>query len=307
MSGMHRDRVKRSQKERRHGRFRLAVQLAAAALLNGYAVGFLKGKIFTGGTKYICVPVLNCHSCPGALGACPIGAMQAVASGGRHHISFYVLGTLMLFGTVLGRLLCGFICPFGFVQDLLHKIPLHKIKVPEKLDKVLRWLKYIILAVFVILLPAVALNDFGTGESWFCKYICPAGTLESGFPLVLMNEQIRELVGALFSWKTGVLVFIVLGSVFIHRFFCRYFCPLGAFYSLFSKFSLYRMNVDSSKCVGCGKCGNTCPMAVDVTKNINSAECIRCGKCKAVCPTGAITSGFETGGEENKENVHTDR
>lgn len=298
---MYRDRIKRPQKERRHGRFRFAVQLAAAALLNGYAAGFFKGKIFTGATKYICVPVLNCHSCPGALGACPIGAMQAVASGGRHHLSFYVLGTLMLFGTVLGRLLCGFICPFGFVQDLLHKIPVRKIKVPEKPDKALRWLKYIILAVFVILLPAIAVNEYGLGESWFCKYICPAGTLESGFPLILMNEQIRTLVGALFSWKTGVLVLIVVGSVFIHRFFCRYFCPLGAFYSLFNKFALYRMSVDSLKCVGCGKCSGACPMAVDVTKNINSAECIRCGKCKAVCPTDAITSGFETGRKNNKD------
>ena len=296
MSGMYRDRIKRPLKERKHGRLRLAVQLAAAALLNGYAAGFFKGKIFGGGTKYICVPVLNCHSCPGALGACPIGAMQAVAGGGRHHISFYVLGTLMLFGTVLGRLLCGFICPFGFVQDLLHKIPLRKIKVTEKPDKALRWLKYAILAVFVILLPAVALNEYGLGESWFCKYICPAGTLESGFPLILTNEQIQELVGALFSWKTGVFVFIAL----IHRFFCRYFCPLGAFYSLFNKFALYRMNVDGSKCVGCGKCSGVCPMAVDVVKNVNSAECIRCGKCNAVCPTDAITSGFETSREDRK-------
>lgn len=292
MSRMHRDRVK-TPKEKKHGRFRLLIQLLAAVLVNGYAVGFAKGKIFTGKSKMLCVPVLNCYSCPGALGACPIGAMQAVAGGRKHNFSFYVLGTLMLFGVVLGRLICGFLCPFGLVQDLLHKIPVPKLTVPKKLDKVLRFLKYAVLVIFVLLLPVLAVNKFGTGNPWFCKYICPAGTLEGGIPHILMNEQLRKLADVLFDWKVGVLIFVVIGSMFIGRFFCRYLCPLGAFYSLFNKFAFYQMKVDESKCVGCGKCEKTCSMAVEVIKNINSTECIRCGKCKAACPTGAITSGFE--------------
>lgn len=296
---MHRNRLKPSPKEVKHNRFRTLVQLLAAAVINGYAAGFIGGKIFTGRSKMLCVPVLNCYSCPGALGACPIGALQAVAGGRRHNVSFYALGTLMLFGTVLGRLICGFLCPFGFVQDLLHKIPLPKVTVPNKLDRALRFLKYAVLVLFVLLLPVLAANRFGVGDPWFCKYICPAGTLEGGIPLLLMNDGLRKAAGVLFSWKTGVLVAVILGSVFISRFFCRYLCPLGAFYALFNRFAFYRMNVDKEKCVGCGKCEAVCPMAVKVTENINCGECIRCGKCGAACPTGAISGGF--GGKAKEE------
>ena len=282
MSRMHRDRVKR------HSRLRFAIQLAAAALSNGYAAGFAGKTIFTGRSKAVCLPVLNCYSCPAALGSCPIGAMQAVANGTRHSISFYVLGTLTLFGVIFGRLICGFLCPFGFVQDLLYKLPTPKLKVPRMADKLLRYLKYVILAVFVILLPAILSDRFGLGEPWFCKYICPAGTLEGGIPHILMNEKLRALAGALFWWKLGVLIAVLAASVFISRPFCRYLCPLGAFYSLFNRFSLYRMRVDDKKCIGCGKCDDCCPMAVDVRKDINCGECIRCGRCRAVCPANAI-------------------
>ena len=301
MSGMHRNRIKATGKEKRHNRFRLFFQLAAAALINGYAVGFTKGRIFTGKSKIVCVPVLNCYSCPGALGACPIGSMQAVAGGAKHNVSFYVLGTLMLFGALFGRLICGFLCPFGLVQDLLYKIPVKKLRVPKKIDKPLRYLKYLILVLFVILLPVVATNRFGIAPPYFCKYICPAGTLEGGIPHLLMNGELRKLAGVLFDWKVGVLVFVILGSVFISRFFCRYFCPLGAFYSLFNKFSLYQMNLDKTKCVGCKKCEKVCPMAIEVTKNLDSPECIRCGKCKAVCQVEAISSGVMIKRDTNNE------
>ncbi|MBQ7636971.1 MAG: 4Fe-4S binding protein [Lachnospiraceae bacterium] len=292
MPGMHRDRLKPSEKEKHHERFSFIFRIAAAALFNGYVIGFAKGRIFTGNSKLVCVPVLNCYSCPGALGSCPIGALQAVLGGPKHNFSFYVLGTLMLFGTVLGRLICGFLCPFGLIQDLLHKIPTKKIKVPKKADKPLRYLKYLILLIFVVLLPIFATNAFGVGDPFFCKYICPAGTLEGGIFLLLKNEYLRELAGALFNWKVGLLVFFLAGSVFINRFFCRYFCPLGAVYALFNKFSLYRLEIDHDSCIGCKRCEKVCPMEVDVLKSPNSAECIRCGKCKAACPTESIRAGF---------------
>lgn len=267
------------------------IQLAAAALMNGYALGFQKGKIFTGPTKALCVPVLNCYSCPGALGACPIGALQT-ALGSRRHFPFYVLGLLMLFGVVLGRLVCGLLCPFGLVQDLLHKIPTPKWKVPRRIDRPARYLKYVVLALLVVLLPAFAPVESGIAPPFFCKYLCPAGTLGGGIPLLLANPSLRQAAGVLFGWKTLVLAAIVIASLFIHRPFCKYLCPLGAFYALFSRFSFYQMHLDRTKCVNCKKCEQTCPMDVEITREINSSECIRCGKCKTVCPTGAISSGF---------------
>lgn len=298
MPGMHRDRVKTGKKWRIS--FQRAVQLASAALLNGYAVGFQKGRIFTGKTKAFCVPVLNCYSCPGALGACPIGSLQAVLGGVNRHFPFYVLGLLMLFGVVLGRLVCGLLCPFGLVQDLLHKIPSPKLKVPKKVDKPLRWLKYAVLLILVVLLPLFAATAAGVAPPYFCKYLCPAGTLGGGIPLLLTNPSLRNLAGFLFDWKLLVLLVILAASVFIHRPFCRYLCPLGAFYSFFNRFSFYQMKLDKGKCVDCKQCEKACPMAVEVIKNINSAECIRCGKCKSVCPTGAIASGFHPEKEKEK-------
>lgn len=278
--------------------FQRIVQIISAVLVNGYWVGFRKGRIFTGGSKAVCVPVLNCYSCPGALGACPIGSLQTALGGMKHHFPFYVLGLLMLFGVVLGRAVCGLLCPFGLVQDLLHKIPSPKLRVPKRIDRPARYLKYGILLVFVILLPAFAVTETGVTPPYFCEYICPAGTLEGGIPLMLADPALRKLAGWLFGWKTFLLVLIVGLSVAVHRPFCRYLCPLGAFYALFNRFSFFRMHVDTGKCVGCGACERVCPMAVEVTENICGGECIRCGKCRTVCPTGAVSWGFSGKTEE---------
>ncbi len=267
---------------------RSIIQLAAMALVNGYVTGYQKGTIFTGKSKGFCVPVLNCYSCPGALGSCPIGSLQSVISGYKNRIPFYVLGTLMLFGILSGRVACGFLCPFGFLQDLLYRIPVKKSKVPEKPDRYLRHVKYALLFLFVLLLPMLVRDEFGFGETWFCKYICPAGTLGAGYPLLLKNEGLRQSVGVLFGWKSAVLVVVVILSVIIYRPFCKYLCPLGAFYAFFNKFSLYRLSMDREQCVGCGLCEKACKMGVEVTKDINSPECIRCGACVEACPVKCI-------------------
>lgn len=281
--------------------FQRAVQLISAALVNGYAAGFQKGRIFTGGTKAVCVPVLNCYSCPGALGACPIGSLQAAVGGRQRHFPFYVLGLMTLFGVVLGRLVCGMLCPFGLVQDLLHRIPLPKAAVPRRLDRPARKLKYVVLLVLVIGLPAFAVTETGVTPPYFCEYVCPAGTLGGGIPLLLADPALRSLAGTLFSWKALVLAAVAMASVCIPRPFCRYLCPLGAFYALFNRFSFFRMHLDTDRCVGCGKCERVCPMEVEVTGDINSAECIRCGACRSACPTGAITSGFTWGAAADPE------
>lgn len=268
----------------RHG-----IQLATAVLANGYMIGFGKGTIFSGNSKAICVPFLNCYSCPGAVASCPIGSLQAVIGSKKFSVSYYVLGFLMLFGILFGRVVCGFLCPFGLLQGLLHKIPVPKIKVPRRLDCGLRYIKYAILIVFVILLPMLFNNAYGTAAPYFCQWICPAGTLEGGIPLLMQNESLRSAVGFLFSWKMAILVLVVVTSMVIYRPFCKYLCPLGAFYAFFNKISFCRMQVDEEKCVDCKACEKACPMQVEITKEINSGECIRCGKCQQVCGTDAIS------------------
>jgi len=182
-------------------RMRLWVQIVFTAVTNGYLLGFLTGRIYTGPTKAACVPGLNCYSCPGALGSCPIGSLQAVLGSRDYKFSFYVVGFLLFFGSIFGRFVCGWLCPFGLVQDLLYKIPLFKKRKNLPGHKVLIWAKYVILVLFVILLPLLVVDFTGQGDPWFCKYICPSGTLAAGIPLVLLNENLKLAVGNLFFWK----------------------------------------------------------------------------------------------------------
>ncbi len=268
-------------------------QALATLFTNGYVTGFMAGKIYDGKLKTFCVPGLNCYSCPGALGSCPIGAMQAVIGGRKHSFSYYTAGIIMLFGVILGRFVCGVLCPFGFIQDLLYKIPSKKFKVPYNIHKILVKFKYIIALLMVIILPAVLTNKFGIAPPYFCKWICPVGTLEGGLPLISTNETLRNGLGFLFGWKVFILVTVIVLSIVIYRPFCKYLCPLGAFYSVFNRYSFYTMSIDEDKCTKCGICEKVCGMQVKVMENINSLECIRCGDCKASCPHKAIKSGFQ--------------
>lgn len=270
------------------GKLRTWVQLGFTALTNGYAAGFVKGDIFKGPTKALCLPGLNCYSCPGALGSCPIGSLQAVLSSRDYKFTFYVVGFLLVVGALLGRFVCGWLCPFGLVQDLLYKIPF--VKKLRKLpgDRWLRYLKYVILALFVIILPLTVLDIVGQGQPWFCKYICPSGMLFGGVPLISANPLLRGALGWLFTWKMGILVVLVLLSITVYRPFCRYICPLGAIYGFFNGIALYRYSIDEHKCTHCGACQKVCKLDIPVDKTPNSPECIRCGDCKKACPHGAI-------------------
>ena len=268
---------------------RLYVQIAFTALTNGYLLGFLTGRIYTGPTKAACVPGLNCYSCPGALGSCPIGSLQAVLGSRDYKFSFYVVGFLMFFGSLFGRFICGWLCPFGLIQDLLYKIPFFRKRKNLPGHKVLVWLKYIILVVFVILLPLLAVDIIGQGSPWFCQYICPSGTLTAGIPLILLNESLKNTVGGLFIWKVSILIVVIVAAVWVYRPFCKYLCPLGAVYSVFNPIALYRYQVDESTCIKCGRCQKACKMDIKVWEHPNSLECIRCGDCIKECPVHAIS------------------
>ena len=268
------------------------IQALWALLTNSYLKGYATGKIYTGKLKHLCVPGMNCYSCPGALGACPIGALQAVIGNYNFKFAYYVAGFLMLVGALVGRFVCGWLCPFGLIQDLLHKIPFPKKIKTFKADKVLRYLKYAILLVFVILLPMFLVDIIGQGSPYFCKLICPVGTLEGGLPLLLLNKSMRSAIGFLYAWKNVLLAVTLFLSILIYRPFCKYICPLGAIYSVFNPISVFKYRVDHDKCIQCGACERVCKMQVDPVKNCNALECIRCGLCKKACPTGAISSGF---------------
>ena len=264
---------------------RLAIQGIAALIQNADFRGFFRGGIYQGATKAVCVPGLNCYSCPGAVGACPIGSLQNSLSGMTFRFPYYVLGLMIFFGALLGRAICGFLCPFGLLQDLLNRIPFPKKIRTFKGDRKLRNLKYLVLIVLVVMVPI-----FVKLTPAFCKYVCPSGTL-SGILLALGDSRLFAVLGGTFFWKLSLLILVILTSIMIYRPFCKYICPLGAFYGPFNKVALMRLSCDKSACVDCGSCSEVCGMGVDPSEDPNSAECIRCGSCIKTCPAKAL--GYE--------------
>lgn len=260
---------------------RRLIQLYAALLHNANIKGFVSGKIYTGDTKKVCVPGLNCYSCPGAIGACPLGALQDSLANSKTTVPAYIFGILILFGLLLGRVICGFLCPFGLIQELLYKIRTPKLR-KSRFTRIASYFKYILL-ILVIAIPIIY-----SGIPVFCKYICPAGTFEGAVSLLanVENSGFYQMLGYLFSWKFCVLLVVIVASVFIYRFLCRFFCPLGAIYSLFCKISLLGVKLDKDKCINCGLCIQGCKMDI---KHVGDHECIQCGECISICPVQAIS------------------
>ena len=266
---------------------RRLVQLYSALLYNAHVRGFIEGEIYTGNAKYACVPGFNCYSCPGAIGACPLGSLQNALGSLDHTAGWYMMGILLLFGIIAGRTICGWICPLGLLQELLHKIPTPKLR-KNSVTRALSYLKYVVLAVFAVALPLWYGLKYDIPLPGFCKYICPAGTFEGAISLLAApsNKGLFAQLGILFTRKFIILLVIGLACVFCYRSFCRFLCPLGAIYSLFNRFCVVGVRVDESKCTHCGLCAAKCGMDV---RHVGDHECIHCAKCMNSCAAKAIS------------------
>ncbi len=267
------------------------VQTAAALLQNAYLAFPWTRNLYQGPLKKICTPGLNCYSCPAAVLACPLGTLQHFLASvrpalrwGTYRMGFYVAGFLLAVGLVGGRLVCGWICPFGFLQEGLHRIPSPKMGVPRWLGGV----RYVVLAVFVVGLPLALAGPMGYGEAWFCRTICPAGTLEAGGMFFIIPE-LREQIGLVFSVKMAILVGFVVWAVLSYRPYCRTLCPLGALYGLFNRWSLIRVEHTPGLCRGCQRCVEACPVGLDPRTESSTPACLRCLTCSIrACPAAAL-------------------
>ncbi|MCD6552738.1 MAG: 4Fe-4S binding protein [Anaerolineae bacterium] len=217
----------------------------------------------------------NCYACPAAAFACPIGSLQHFAV--IREIPFYVLGVLGLFGALWGRAACGWLCPFGLLQELMYKVPLPKWHLSARLG----WLRYAFLVALVFAIP------YFTLEPWFCK-LCPQGTLEAGIPQILLHPELRPLIGWLFALKIVILLAFLVWMAVTSRPFCRWVCPLGAIWSPFNPLSAVRIEVDSETCIACDRCQQVCPVNIRIHENADAAECVRCLECVRVCPVDCI-------------------
>jgi polyferredoxin len=268
------------------------VQILWIFLVNGFWGFPFTGNLYQGPLKIICSPGLNCYSCPAATTYCPIGSLQQLLLGvrfslqtGKYYIGTFVIGWLGLLGTTFGRFICGWACPFGLFQEVLYKIPSKKYSIPPLLN----WLKYGFFIFFVIVFPLIFVDQFGLGKPWFCKYVCPAGTLEAGIPMILLMPDLRTTIGFLYFNKLVILMGFIIWSILASRPFCRTVCPLGAFYALFNRFSLIQLQLDKDACTNCKACHKVCPVEIKFNETPGSGECINCMKCMTdACTFDAI-------------------
>ncbi|MCX7000957.1 MAG: 4Fe-4S binding protein [Candidatus Sumerlaeota bacterium] len=229
--------------------------------------------------KWFCNPVLSCHSCALSWFACPIGVL--VHFSGYHIFPFLVAGMLLLFGVLIGRLFCGWVCPFGLAQDVLHKIPGRKFALPEWASSG----KYLVLLFMVLLIPFLA------GESTmysFCR-ICPAATLQVSLPYLISSGFATISAATVVRW--GVLIIVIYFAIRSSRSFCKAICPIGAIMALLNYISFVVVRLPKDACVSCQSCDSSCPMNVRPSERAikeipvnRTPDCIVCHDCKRACP-----------------------
>ncbi len=228
--------------------------------------------------KWFCNPVLSCHSCVLAWFACPIGIF--VHYSGYHLFPFLAVGMVLLLGVLFGRLLCGWVCPFGFLMDMLYKIPSPKFVLPNWTG----WIKYVVLVVMVFLLP------FLWGEQTmysFCR-ICPASALQVTIPNLITGGF--STVNTLTVVKLAILIAVLVLAVFSSRSFCKVFCPIGAILAPLNHVSLWAIKSPIKDCRTCGACDRYCPAGGVPSTRIAEGipanrlmECIVCHDCQEAC------------------------
>lgn len=254
---------------------RRVFQILGTIIPNTHFQAFAGKILYQGPLKGVCIPVFNCYACPLAIFSCPIGVIQHFAI--IRTIPFYALGIIGMTGATIGRMSCGWFCPFGFMQDVMYKIRSFKIRIP----KVFGYFKYVSLVGVAVIIPLL------TGKPWFSK-LCPLGTLEAGIPLAIASSEIRSLLGGFFILKLVILGVFLFLFVVSRRPFCVTTCPLGAIYSLFNRVSLVRLEADQELCHDCGICEKVCPTELKIPEELDSLNCIRCLDCWKECPQGAI-------------------
>jgi len=236
----------------------------------------------------LCYPFFYCHSCPAAIAGCPLGVIEHSIYRGRLSLSlllypFLILGAICL---IIGRAVCGWLCPIGLLQRATYPLSdkiRKRLGLPDLSPTLISRARYIKYGVFIVL---VVVTTYTLG--FMFTDICPVGFLVGTLPVYSLNHD-KFVPNQFFVPALIVFILFIILIIISGRGWCKYFCPLGAIFALFNKISLLSVHVDKDKCVHCNICVKACPMGIDVPNMYRDPECILCGKCIDACPHGAIS------------------
>ena len=226
----------------------------------------------------MCSPVLHCYACPLAAFACPIGVIAQLSA--MHIFPFIAIGLLIIIGAAFGSLLCGWVCPFGFLQDLAAKVPTPRFELPKWTG----YFRYVVLIIMVLAIPYF----FGEGHWLFICRLCPAGALEAAVPNMVSQIVAGQKISPPGAIKLTILGLFLVTIFFVNRPWCRLLCPLGGVFSLFNRVSAFFLRIDADKCNACKQCHKLCEYGIEPDKTPNDTGCIRCLECTK-CGPDAIT------------------
>ena len=240
----------------------------------------------------MCSPVFHCYACPLATFACPIGVIAQFSA--LHLFPFVAIGLLVTVGILFGTLICGWACPFGFLQDLASKVPTPRFDLP----KFTGYFRYVILIVTVLAIPYF----FGEGHFLFFCRICPAGALEARVPSMINQAIAGQPVTWPNALKLAILILFLIAIFFVKRPWCRMLCPLGAIFSLFNRFSAFFLRFNVNKCTDCKQCHKLCEYRIEPEKSPNDLQCNRCLECTKCGPEAlTLSSIFESAKAESEK------
>src|SRR5579864_1059573 len=272
------------------------------ALRRGYQFAFLLMNVWLGGQFYFWVrhyetmgrsPYVSRPA--GVEGWLPIAGMMNLKYflvTGRvpdlHPAAMFLLVTFVAMAFLFRKAFCSWLCPVGTLSEYLwklgRKIFRRNFPLPRWVDIPLRGLKYVLLGFFVWAVSSISAKAI-------------AGFMNSPYGIV---ADVKMLNFFRFIGETGLIVLgvLVVASVLVQNFWCRYLCPYGALLGLASVFSPMRIRRNTDTCIECAKCAKACPsaLAVDKLVKITSTECTGCLECVAVCPAeGALRMGTKDG------------
>lgn len=193
------------------------------------------------------------------------------------------IAAVFLITAIWGRFFCGYLCSFGALQELFFRISkkfFHpKTIIPARLDQALQYLKYLVFVFIAVVLWMMALPMDASLSPW-------------GVFGMLISGNRSVMAAAVCTWGFVLLLVFVVGSLFVERFFCRYFCPLGALFTIISGKRCYKIRRNESTCINCGLCEKNCSMGISILKKdtVSSGKCIDCMQCITICPKECLSA-----------------